>query len=131
VNAGALILIVEDNERNLKLVRDLLEVHGFETAEARTGADGLRVAADRRPALILMDIQLPDIDGIETLERLRGDERTASIPVVALTAYAMSDDRRRLLAAGFDGYLDKPIDVVRFPAEVRVLLERAQLQEAT
>jgi len=78
-----------------------------------------------------MDIQLPDIDGIETLARLRGDERTASIPVVALTAYAMSGDRQRLLAAGFDGYLDKPIDVVRFPAEVRVLLERAQLQEAT
>jgi two-component system, cell cycle response regulator DivK len=126
---NALILIVEDNERNLKLVRDLLQVNGFETVEARNAADGLRFARERNPTLILMDIQLPDLDGVATLRRLRTDERTASIPVVALTAYAMSGDRQRLLDAGFDGYLEKPIDHRLFPTQVRSVLDGRRPRE--
>jgi two-component system cell cycle response regulator DivK len=126
---NALILIVEDNERNLKLVRDLLQVNGYETVEARNAADGLRFAVERNPTLILMDIQLPDLDGVATLGRLRTDERTTSIPVVALTAYAMSGDRQRLLEAGFDGYLEKPIDHKLFPTQVRSLLDQRRRQE--
>ncbi len=119
----ALILIVEDNELNLELVRDLLQHHGYETVEARNAADGLTLAAERRPELILMDIQLPDMDGVRALERLRAEERTASIKVVAVTAFAMADDRRRLLRAGCDAYLEKPIDVRAFPDQVRALLQ--------
>jgi two-component system cell cycle response regulator DivK len=126
---NALILIVEDNERNLKLVRDLLQVNGYETVEARNAADGLRLAVERNPTLILMDIQLPDLDGVATLGRLRTDERTTSIPVVALTAYAMSGDRQRLLEAGFDDYLEKPIDHKLFPTQVRSLLDQRRRQE--
>ena len=118
-----LILIVEDNELNLELVRDLLQHHGYETVEARNAADGLTLAAERRPDLILMDIQLPDMDGVRALERLRADVRTASIGVIALTAFAMADDRQRLLRAGFDAYLEKPIDVRAFPGQVRALLQ--------
>jgi two-component system cell cycle response regulator DivK len=118
-----LILIVEDNERNLKLARDLLRYHGFETIEARNAEDGVALAADRRPDLILMDIQLPGADGVVALDRLRADSRTASIGVVALTAFAMSDDRQRLLDAGFDGYLEKPIDVRAFPGQVLAFLQ--------
>ena len=118
-----LILIVEDNELNLELVRDLLQHHGYETVEARNAADALTLAAERRPELILMDIQLPDVDGVRALERLRADARTASIGVVALTAFAMADDRQRLLRAGFDGYLEKPIDVRAFPGQVRAFLQ--------
>ena len=119
----ALILIVEDNELNLELVRDLLQHHGYETVEARNAADALTLAAERRPDLILMDIQLPDVDGVRALDRLRADARTASIGVVALTAFAMDDDRQRLLRAGFDAYLEKPIDVRAFPGQVRGVLQ--------
>lgn len=118
-----LILIVEDNELNLELVRDLLQHHGYATVEARNAADALTLAAKRRPDLILMDIQLPDVDGVRALERLRADARTAEIGVVALTAFAMDDDRQRLLRAGFDAYLEKPIDVRAFPGQVRALLQ--------
>ncbi len=118
-----LILIVEDNEQNLELVRDLLQYHGYETVEARNVAEGLALAAERRPELILMDIGLPDADGVSALDRLRADVRTASIVVVAVTAFAMTDDRQRLLRAGFDGYLEKPIDVRAFPGQVRALLQ--------
>jgi len=118
-----LILIVEDNEQNLELVRDLLQYHGYETVEARNAADGLALAAERRPELILMDIGLPDADGVSALDRLRADARTASIGVVAVTAFAMTDDRQRLLRAGFDAYLEKPIDVRAFPGQVRALLQ--------
>jgi two-component system cell cycle response regulator DivK len=120
--AARLILIVEDNERNLKLVRDLLQYNGHETIEARNAEDGVALAVERRPDLILMDIQLPDADGVTALGRLRADGRTASICVVALTAFAMTDDRERLLGAGFDGYLEKPIDVRAFPGQVLALL---------
>ncbi len=115
----SVILIVEDNEKNMKLVRDVLQFKGYETIEAVTGTDGVRLAKERKPDIILMDIQLPDIDGVEALARLRTDERTASIPVLALTAQAMEGDRDRFLAAGFDGYISKPVNVVELLAVVR------------
>jgi len=121
--AGELILVIEDNEKNLKLVRDLLQFNGFPTMEATTAEHGLVLAAQHCPRLILMDIQLPDIDGVAALGLLRADRCTAAIPVVALTAFAMKEDRDRLLGAGFDGYLGKPIDVKAFPSQVRAFVE--------
>jgi CheY-like chemotaxis protein len=116
--AGELVLIVEDNERNLKLVRDVLEYHGYETAEARTAEAGVEIASERSPQLILMDIQLPGSDGFTALTRLRSDPGTASIPVVAVTAFAMTADRDRCLTSGFDGYLEKPLSVRDLPQQV-------------
>ena len=113
------VLIVEDNEKNLRLARDVLRHAGFQTLEARSGAEGVSLAADHRPAVILMDIRLPDMDGIEAARRLKADARTTHIPVVALTSLAMKGDRESLLAAGFDGYLEKPISVREFPEQVR------------
>jgi two-component system cell cycle response regulator DivK len=110
--AGEPVLIVEDNEKNTKLFRDVLQATGYATLEATTGEDAIELAAAHAPALVLMDVQLPGIDGVETLARLRADERTASIPVLAVTAQAMRGDRERFLDAGFDGYLAKPIDVM-------------------
>jgi two-component system, cell cycle response regulator DivK len=110
--AGEMILIVEDNEKNMKLFRDVLQAKGYRTMEATTGEDGVELALANGPALVLMDVQLPGIDGVEALARLRGDDQTVSIPVLALTAQAMSGDRDRFLGAGFDGYLSKPIDVL-------------------
>jgi len=109
--AGERILVVEDNQKNMKLFRDVLQVTGYVTIEATTGEDAIELARSETPELVLMDVQLPGIDGVEALARLRGDERTASIPVLALTAQAMQGDRERFLGAGFDGYLSKPIDV--------------------
>ena len=106
------VLVVEDNETNMKLVRDVLQAKGYSTLEATTGEDAVELALSHEPALVLMDVQLPGIDGVEALGRLRRDERTAIIPVLALTAQAMSGDRERFLEAGFNGYLSKPIDVV-------------------
>jgi CheY-like chemotaxis protein len=123
--AGELILIVEDNEKNLKLVRDLLQLNGYRTAEAGTAERGIALAAEQSPRLILMDIQLPDMDGVTALRRLRADPRTCGIPVVALTAFAMKEDRERFLTEGFDSYLGKPIDVRAFPHQVRSLVEMA------
>jgi two-component system cell cycle response regulator DivK len=116
---GAQILVVEDNEKNMKLFRDVLHASGFRTLEAATGERAVELVFEHRPDLVLMDIQLPDIDGIEALERLRGDGRTASVPVLALTAQAMEGDRERFLAAGFDGYLSKPVNIAEFVATVR------------
>src|SRR5438105_1110697 len=99
--AEEMILIVEDNEKNLKLARDVLRFNGFQTLEATTAEDGIVLAQRHHPDLILMDIQLPGISGLTALERLRADPVTAPIPVMALTAFAMKDDRRRLLSAGF------------------------------
>jgi two-component system, cell cycle response regulator DivK len=110
--AGAQILVVEDNEKNMKLFRDVLQVTGYRTLEATTGKRAVELATEHRPDLVLMDIQLPDIDGVEALGRLRADERTASIPVLALTAQAMEGDRERFRAAGFDGYISKPVNIV-------------------
>jgi two-component system cell cycle response regulator DivK len=121
-----LILIVDDNEKNVKLARDVLRFAGFRTLEAGTAGEGLSLAAEQLPDLVLMDIRLPDMDGTAALQRLRDDERTAGIPVVALTSFAMKGDRERFIAAGFDGYLEKPITVREFPDQVRSHLTRAE-----
>ena len=126
--AGELILIVEDNDKNLKLVRDILRFQGYRTIEAVTAGQGISLAGEHRPDLILMDIQLPDMDGGTALTQLRGEPTTANIPVVALTAQAMGGDRERLLGAGFDGYLTKPISIKEFPDQVRQFCERASPQ---
>ena len=118
------VLIVEDNPRNLKLVRDVLGHAGYETLEAPDAEAGLALAREKRPDLVLMDINLPGMTGVEALAHLRADAATAAIPVAALTAYAMKDDRARILAAGFDGYLEKPVDVRALPEQVEALLKR-------
>jgi two-component system cell cycle response regulator DivK len=105
------ILVVEDNEKNMKLFRDVLAAVGYRTLEATTGRDAVDLATEHTPDLVLMDIQLPDLDGVQALQRLRADARTETIPVVALTAQAMRGDRERFLAAGFDGYVSKPVNV--------------------
>ena len=115
----ARVLVVEDNEKNMKLFRDVLAATGYRTLEATTGGQAVDLATEHLPDLVLMDIQLPDIDGVEALGRLRADERTATLPVLALTAQAMEGDRERFLAAGFDGYLSKPVNVADFVATVR------------
>jgi two-component system cell cycle response regulator DivK len=122
--AGELILIVEDNEKNLKLARDVLEYQAFRVLGARTAEDGITMAREHQPALILMDIQLPDIDGVTALGRLKADAVTTKIPVIALTAFAMKDDRQRFLSAGFDGYVVKPINIREFPEQVRHFCEQ-------
>lgn len=114
-----LILIVEDNDKNLKLTRDLLGFHGFDTIEATNAEDGIKLARERRPQLVLMDIQLPGMDGVSALHELRRDAATAAIPVVALTASVMKEDRERFDKAGFDGFITKPISVKEFPDQVR------------
>ncbi|MGB2954097.1 MAG: response regulator [Gaiellaceae bacterium] len=117
--AGELILIVDDNEKNVKLARDVLRFAGFRTLEAGTGGEGISLAVEHLPDVILMDIRLPDIDGTIVARQLKEDTRTAAIPVVALTSFAMKGDRERFMAEGFDGYLEKPISVREFPDEVR------------
>ena len=112
------ILIVEDNEKNMKLVRDVLQVKGYATLEAVTGEDGVRLAKEHLPALVLMDIQLPGISGIEALKQLRADPATAAIPVIAVTASVMVSDRRNITDAGFDGYVGKPLNLKEFLAAV-------------
>jgi len=110
---------VEDNEKNMKLVRDILQAIGYSPLEASSGGAARTLAAENAPALVLMDIQLPDLDGAEALRRLRSDERTATIPVLALTAQAMQGDRERFLAAGFSGYLSNPVNVAELLATVK------------
>jgi two-component system cell cycle response regulator DivK len=112
------VLVVEDNARNMKLFCDVLEASGYRTLEATTGEQAVQLAIEHGPNLVLMDIQLPDIVGVEALARLRADERTASVPVLALTAQAMEGDRERFLAAGFDGYLSKPVNIADLVATV-------------
>jgi two-component system, cell cycle response regulator DivK len=122
--ANELILIVEDNPKNLKLVRDTLQVTGYQTIEAETGEAGVRLAHERQPALVLMDIQLPGINGVEALKRLRADPVTSSTPVIAITASVMTQDRTRIMAAGFDGFQGKPISVRELLATVREILDK-------
>jgi two-component system, cell cycle response regulator DivK len=113
------VLVVEDNERNLKLVRDVLQYAGYQVVEATTGEQGVELAKSLLPDLVLMDLQLPGIDGMEALQRIRGSRLTAHVPVVAVTAFAMPDDRDRAMNAGFDGYLEKPLSVRELPDQVR------------
>jgi two-component system cell cycle response regulator DivK len=112
------VLVVEDNEKNMKLFRDVLGARGYETFEASSGDAAVAVATAVLPDLVLMDVQLPGMDGVEALGRLRADGRTADIPVLAVTAQAMHGDRERFLAAGFDGYVPKPVDVLDLLAVV-------------
>ena len=120
--ADELILIVEDNENNRMLVRDVLQSRGYRTEETDTAEEGLRLARASRPALILMDIQLPGMDGLEALKLLRAEAATRDIPVMAVTASAMTHNRQQILAAGFDAYQTKPINVREFVEAVRALL---------
>jgi two-component system cell cycle response regulator DivK len=117
--ADELILIVDDNGQNRKLARDVLQFAGFRTLEAGGGKDGVSLAVEHRPDLVLMDIRMPDMNGTEALRLLRDDERTATIPIVALTSSTMKGDREQFLSEGFDGYLQKPISVREFPDQVR------------
>jgi two-component system cell cycle response regulator DivK len=110
------VLVVEDNPKNLKLVRDVLSYAGYEVIEATSGEDGVRLAQELPPDLVLMDLQLPGIDGAEALRRIRSGR--TQVPVVALTAFAMNDDRERAFDAGFDGFLEKPISVRALPQQV-------------
>ena len=114
-----LILIVEDNEMNLKLARDLLQSSGYETIEATTAEDGILMAKESMPALILMDIQLPGMNGMEALGHLRADPKTGAIPVIAVTASAMTHDKNKIMSAGFEGYQRKPIEIDEFLAEIK------------
>jgi two-component system cell cycle response regulator DivK len=122
----SLILIIEDNDKNLKLVRDVLQVKGYATIEAGTAEDGVELARERKPDLILMDIQLPGMSGIEALKVLRADATTATIPAIAVTASVMQQDRRLITEAGFDGYVGKPINIKEFLDAVRSTLEERQ-----
>jgi CheY-like chemotaxis protein len=125
-SATKLILIVEDNEKNLKLVRDILQYRGYRTIEATTAEEGIELAASQLPDLILMDIRLPGMDGMGALQILRADPKTAGIAIVAVTASVMPEDRDRFAEAGFDGFIEKPIDVRSFPSQVQGFLDGAK-----
>ena len=127
--SGVLILVVEDNERNAKLLRDVLEHRGYRVLVAETGELGVALAQEHLPALVLMDIQLPGIDGIEAFEQLQSDAATRDIPVVAVTASAMQEERARIATVGFAGYQPKPIRVMEFLQAMEAILE-SQSQEA-
>jgi len=119
----SLILIVEDNDKNLKLVRDVLQVKGHATLEAGTAEDGIRLAREHKPDLILMDIHLPGMSGLEALKVLRADAVTAAMPVIAVTASVMQQDRKQITEAGFDAYVGKPINLKEFLDAVKSVLE--------
>ena len=121
---GERVLVVEDNVMNMKLLRDVLLATGYRTLEATTGGEAVQLAAKHAPDLVLMDVHLPDVDGVHALRRLRADERTAAIPVLAVTAQAMHGDRERLLAAGFDGYISKPVNIGELIGTVRQHCDR-------
>jgi two-component system cell cycle response regulator DivK len=122
--AGERILLVEDNAMNMKLLRDVLVAKGYRALEATTGGQAIALATEHAPDLVLMDIQLPDLDGVEALRRLRTDARTAAIPVLAVTAQAMQGDAERFLAAGFDGYVPKPVNIGELIGTVREHCDR-------
>jgi two-component system, cell cycle response regulator DivK len=119
----SLVLIIEDNDKNLELVRDILQAKGYSTLEAGTAEDGLEIARGQAPDLILMDIQLPGMDGIEALKVLRNDPATAALPVVAITASVMKADREQIMRAGFDGFIEKPLTVRSFLDVVEGVLQ--------
>jgi two-component system cell cycle response regulator DivK len=116
------VLIVEDNELNMKLFRDLLEAHGFETVQTREGLKALDMAREHKPDLILMDIQLPEVSGLDVTKWIKNDASLSSIPVLAVTAFAMKGDEERILEGGCEGYLSKPITVTTFIETVRKFL---------
>jgi two-component system cell cycle response regulator DivK len=120
------VLIVEDNEKNMKLARDVLQAKGYQTLEAETGEEGVRLAKERKPDLVLMDIQLPGINGIEAFRQIRADPKTARIPVVALTASVTPTDRSQITAAGFDAFVGKPINLKEFLDTVKRFIEAAK-----
>ena len=120
------ILIVEDNEKSLKLVRDVLRYKGYRTLEATTGNEGVRLAREAKPDLILMDIQLPDLDGISALRQLRADATLAGTPIIAISASVMPDEKQKIVASGFDGYITKPINVKQFIETVERHLAKAK-----
>lgn len=122
----SLILIVEDNEKNLKLVRDVLQVKGYETVDAATGEEGVKLAGSRKPNLVLMDIQLPGMSGVDALKALRAKPETAGIPVIAVTASVMQQDRQHILRAGFDGFIEKPINLRKLLDTVQQALAGAK-----
>jgi len=119
------VLIVEDNELNMKLFHDLLEAHGYDTLQTRTGIEALRLAREHRPDLILMDIQLPEVSGLEVTKWIKEDEEIASIPVIAVTAFAMKGDEERIRQGGCEAYISKPISVAKFLETVRAYLGEA------
>ena len=119
---GARILVVEDNLLNLKLIRDVLEFRGFAVLTAQSGEEGVALASSERPDLVLMDLQLPGIGGHEALLQIRSDPRCRSVPVVAVTAFAMKADMERAEIAGFDGYIPKPISVRALPEQLAAFL---------
>ena len=121
--ANELILIIEDNEKNRRLCRDVLQVKGYKTIESETAEEGLKLALDQAPALILMDIQLPGMDGITAMKQLKADPKTQAISIIAITASAMTNNRTTMLAEGFDGYQTKPITLKDFLAEVQRVLD--------
>jgi two-component system cell cycle response regulator DivK len=123
--ANELILIIEDNEKNRKLVRDVLQFKGYQTVESETAEEGIRLAREKKPALVLMDFHLPGMNGIEAFKVLRADPQTSSIPIVAITASAMTEDRNRMMAAGFDGLQTKPINVKEFLEVVAQTLKKS------
>lgn len=120
--ANELILIIEDNEKNRKLCRDVLQVKGYKTIESETAEEGLELARSQSPAMILMDIQLPGIDGVTAMKQLKADVQTKNIPIIAITASAMTNTRQAMLAEGFDGYQTKPVSLKDFIAEVERVL---------
>ena len=120
------VLIVEDNEKNMKLARDVLQAKGYQTIEAVTGEEGVKLAGERKPDLVLMDIQLPGINGIEAFKQIRADARTKAIPVVALTASVTPTDRSAITAAGFDAFVGKPFGLKEFLDTVKRLIEGAK-----
>ncbi|MCK7614807.1 MULTISPECIES: response regulator [Roseibium] len=119
------VLIVEDNELNMKLFHDLLEAHGYNTLQTRTGIEALRLAREHHPDLILMDIQLPEVSGLEVTKWIKEDEDIASIPVIAVTAFAMKGDEERIRQGGCEAYISKPISVAKFLETVRAYLGEA------
>ena len=129
--SGKLILVIEDNEKNMKLMRDLLQYEGYEVLEADTAEEGLRLAGEYLPALILMDIGLPGMNGFEALKHLRAGSATAGIPAIAVTASVMTQDQQKITEAGFDGYQRKPIDIDEFLEAVRDTIERLGAERGT
>jgi two-component system cell cycle response regulator DivK len=120
------VLIVEDNEKNMKLARDVLQAKGYQTLEAVTGEEGVKLAKEKAPDLVLMDIQLPGINGIEAFKQIRGDAKTARIPIVALTASVTPTDRSAITAAGFDAFVGKPISLKEFLDTVKRVIDGAK-----